>query len=160
MPFEAERCTFLYFFDAETRAGERETRTAELWDRTARKPARNCGRSVERPITSVTGHATFDPRCETCLKERGTATHPRRATAEAARRSRTVSKVQKSRSWLALVRSERRLRGQCIAKEQHSKLLSSSCRCCKTRYGKFPVHCDQEVCLRTAQPRDWDCLSE
>ena len=31
-----------------------------------------------------TGHATYDPRCETCLKVRGVSTHPRKAVAEAA----------------------------------------------------------------------------
>ena len=30
------------------------------------------------------GHATYDPRCETCVKVRGVSTHPRKAVAEAA----------------------------------------------------------------------------
>ena len=29
-----------------------------------------------------TGHATYGPRCETCLKVRGVSTHPRKAVAE------------------------------------------------------------------------------
>ena len=39
--------------------------------------------STEKIIHERTGHATYDPRCETCLKVRGTGTHPRTAVAEA-----------------------------------------------------------------------------
>ena len=38
----------------------------------------------ERITYERTGHATCDPRCETCLKVRGVSTHPRKAVADAA----------------------------------------------------------------------------
>ena len=38
----------------------------------------------ERITHERTGHATYDPRCETCLKVRGVRSHPRKAVAEAA----------------------------------------------------------------------------
>ena len=75
-----------------------------------------------------TGHATYDPRCEACLKVRGVSTHPRKAVAEAAssitQQSRTVNEVQKSRSWSVLDRAGKRLREPCIAKEHNSKILN------------------------------------
>ena len=41
--------------------------------------------TVDEGIThETTGHATYDPRCDTCLKVRGVSTHPRRTVAEAA----------------------------------------------------------------------------
>ena len=38
----------------------------------------------ERITHSRAGHATYDPRCETCVKVRGVSTHPGKAAAEAA----------------------------------------------------------------------------
>ena len=38
----------------------------------------------ERITHERAGHATYDPRCETCDKVRGVLTHPRKAVAEAA----------------------------------------------------------------------------
>lgn len=38
--------------------------------------------STEKINHERTGHATCDPRCETCLKVRGAGPHPRKAVAE------------------------------------------------------------------------------
>ena len=38
----------------------------------------------ERTTLGRPGHATYDPRCETCVKVGGVSTHPRKAVAEAA----------------------------------------------------------------------------
>ena len=38
----------------------------------------------ERTTHERTGHATYDPRCETCVKVRRVSTRPRKAVAEAA----------------------------------------------------------------------------
>ena len=62
--------------------------------------------------------------------------------------SRTISKVQKSRSWSVLDCPGRRLREQCIAKEQNSKILACFLKVLQTRHGHIPVYCDQEECLR------------
>ena len=64
----------------------------------------------ERITHERTGHATYDPSCETCLKVRGVTTHPRKAVAEAVRQSEQVNNVQKSRSWSLLDLVETRLR--------------------------------------------------
>ena len=40
------------------------------------------------------GHASYDPRCETCVKVRGLSTHPRKAVAEAAYFDYAVIKKQ------------------------------------------------------------------
>ena len=62
--------------------------------------------------------------------------------------SRTISKVQKSRSWSVLDRAVRRMREPCIAKEQKSKILTCFFKVLQTRHGHIPVYCDQEECLR------------
>ena len=63
--------------DAETRAGEtgqHENTRANVEGET----------TDERITHERAGHATYDPRCETCVKVRGVSTHPRKAVAEAA----------------------------------------------------------------------------
>ena len=74
---------------------------------------------------------------------RGVSTRPRKAVAEA---SKTVNKVLKSRSWLALDCAEKHLQEPFwVANfedlEQFLKVL-------QTRYGNIPEFCDQEECLR------------
>ena len=64
------------------------------------------------------------------------------------RQSRTVNKVQKSRSRSVLDRVEKLLREPCIANEQHSKILSWFWKVLQMRCGNIPVYCDQEECLR------------
>ena len=41
-------------------------------------------RMDEKIAHGRTGHATYDPRCEKCLKMPGVSTHPRKTVAEAA----------------------------------------------------------------------------
>ena len=100
-----------------------------------------------------TGHATYDPRCadvsrkcEDC--QQTDAKQLRKLHTLTTQQSRTVNKVQKSRSWSLLDRAEKRLREPCIAKEQNSKILNCSVKVLQTRYGNIPEYCDQEECLR------------
>ena len=91
------------------------------------------------------GHATSDPRCETCLKVRGASTHPRKAGAEAAYFDNRVQIVK------ILVGAGPR--GETFARAVHRKGvkvedLELFLKVLQTRCGNIPVYCDQEECLR------------
>ena len=98
------------------------------------------------------GHATYDPRCETCLKVRGVSTHPRKAVEEAAYVDyATVKNSQQGAEVKILVGAGPR--GETFARTVHRKGakfedLELFLKVLQTRYGNIPVYCDQEECLR------------
>ena len=93
-----------------------------------------------------TGHATYDPRCETCLKVRGASTHPRRAVAEAAYFDcAEVKNSQQGAEVKILVGAGPQ--GETFVHRQGARELSLKVLQ-QTRYGNIPVYCDQEECLR------------
>ena len=106
----------------------------------------------EKVAHERTGHATYDPRCETCLKVRGVSTHPRTAVAEAAYFDcATVKNSQQGAKVKILVGAGPR--GETFARAVHRKGAKSEdlelfLKVLQTRYGNIPVYCDQEECLR------------
>ena len=58
--------------------------SSQLWVSMTRENVEGEMTADERITHERTGHATYDPSCETCLKVRGVTTHPRKAVAEAA----------------------------------------------------------------------------
>ena len=106
----------------------------------------------ERITYERTGHATYDPRCETCVEVRGVSTHPRKAVAEAAYSDYAVMKNnQQSAEVKILVGAGPR--GEMFTRAAHRKGakfedLEQFLNVLQTRYGNIPVHCDQEECLR------------
>ena len=115
-------------------------------------------------IHERTGHATYYPKCEACLKVRGTGTHPRTAVAEASYVGcATVKNCQQGAEIKILVGAGPR--GEAFARAVHRngakfEDLEQFLKVLQAQRGKLPVYCDQEECLFTAQPRDWDCLHE
>ena len=96
-----------------------------------------------------TVHATYDPRCETCLKVRRVSTHPPKAVAEAAYFDyATVKNSQQIAEVKILVGAGPR--GETFASRKRAKFedLELFLKVLKTRYGNIPMCCDQEECLR------------
>ena len=115
--------------------------------------------NVEREMTAderVTheraGHATYDPRCETCVIVRGVSTHPRKAVAEVAYLDYAgITNSQQGAEVKILVGAGPR--GETFARAVHRKGatfedLAQFLKVLRTRYGNIPVYCDQEECLR------------
>ena len=106
----------------------------------------------ERIAHERTGHATYDPGYETCVKVRGVSTHPRKAIAEAAYFDYAVVKnSQQSAEVKILVGAGPR--GERFARAVHRKGtkfedLEQFLKVLQTRYGNIPVCWDQEECLR------------
>ena len=106
----------------------------------------------ERITHENTGHATKDPRCETCLTVRGVTTHPRKAVAEAAYFDfATVKNSQQGAQVKILVGAGPR--GETFATAVHRKGatfedLELFLKVMQTRYGNIPMCCDQEESLR------------
>ena len=113
--------------------------------------------NVERDMTAderITheraGHATYDPRGETCVKVREVSTHPRKAVAEAADFDHAgITKSQQGAEVKILVGAGPR--GEMFARAVHRKGttfkdLEQLLKVLQTRYGNIPV--DQEECLR------------
>ena len=79
-----------------------------------------------------TGHATYDSRCETCVKVRGTSRHSHKAVAEAPYFDHGNDQQQSTR-----------FRGEDLGwcwsawRETFARAV---------RYGNLPVYCDQEEC--------------
>ena len=118
---------------------ERETTTGEMT-------------MDEKIAHERTGHATYDPRCETCLKLRGVLPHPRKAVAEAAYFDyATVKNSRQGAEVKILVGAGPR--GATFARAVHRKGatfedLELFLKVLQTRYGNIPVCWDQEECLR------------
>ena len=83
-------------------------------------------------------------RCEECqhIHER----QLRKLHTLTTQQSRTVNKVQKSRSWSVLDRAEKRRAVH--RKGANFENLELFLNVLKTRYGNTPVYCDEEECLR------------
>ena len=81
MHVEAKRCTVGNFPDVETRVRNLKTGQHENDER---ENAAGEMTTDEKVAHGRTGHATYEPRCETCLKVRVVSTLPRKAVAEAA----------------------------------------------------------------------------
>ena len=106
----------------------------------------------ERIAHERTGHATCDPRCGTCDKVRGVSTHPRKAVAEAAYFDYAVVKNSQQGAEVKILVGAGP-RGETFARAVHRKGakledLEQFLKVLQTRYGKTPVCCDQEECLR------------
>ena len=115
--------------------------------------------NVEREMTAderVTheraGHATYDPRCETCVIVRGVSTHPRKAVAEVAYLDYAgITNSQQGAEVKILVGAGPR--GETFARAVHLngatfEDLEQFLKVLQTRYGNIPVYCDQDECLR------------
>ena len=98
----------------------------------------------ERITHERTGHATNDPRCETCVKVRGVSTHPRKAVAEAACFDDVeVTNSQQGAEVKILVGAGPR--GKTFARAVHRKGakfedLEQFLKVLQTRYGNIPVY--------------------
>ena len=120
----------------------------------------------EKVAHEPTGHATYDPRCGTCLKVRGVLTHPRKAVAEAAYFDyATVKNSQQGAEVKILVGAGPR--GETFARAVHRnggkfEDLELFLKVVQARYGNIPVFCDQEECLREVvhSMGDWGCHQE
>ena len=98
------------------------------------------------------GHATYDPRCETCVNMRGVSTHPRKAVAEAAYFDfAAVKNSQQGTEVKILVgagpRGEKFARAVQRTGEKFED-LEQFLKVLQPRYGNIPVNCDQEECRR------------
>ena len=106
----------------------------------------------ERITYERAGHATCDPRCETCIKVRGVSTHPRKGVADAAYFDCTqIKNSQHGAEVKILVGAGPH--GETFARAVHRKGakfedLEQFLKVLQTRYGNIPVYRDQEECLR------------
>ena len=106
----------------------------------------------ERTTHEKTGHATYDPRCETCVKVRGVSPHPRKAVAEAACFDYAIVYNSEQGAEVKILVGAGP-RGETFARAVHRKRakfedLELFLKVLQTRYGNIPVYCDQEECLR------------
>ena len=148
MHVEAKRCTVGNFTDVETRVRNLKTGQHE----NERENAAGEMTTDEKVAHERTGHATYEPRCETCLKVRGVSTLPRKAVAEAAHFDyATVKNSQRGAAVKILVGAGPR--GDTFTRAVHRtgakfEDLELFLKVLQTRYGNIPVYCDQEECLR------------
>ena len=102
-------------------------------------------------VSRRTGHATNDPRCETCVKVRGVSTHPRKAVAEAAYVDYAIVKNSQQGTEVKILVGAGP-RGKIFARAVHRtgakfEDLELFLKVFQTRYGNIPVYCDREECL-------------
>ena len=107
--------------------------------------------NVEREMTAdgrITheraGHATYDPRCETCVKVRGMSTHPRKAVAEAAYLDYAGITISQQGAEVKILDGAGP-RGETFARAVHLKGatfedLEQFLKVLQTRYGNIPVY--------------------
>ena len=77
----------------------------------------------ERVCHERTRHATYGPRCETCLKVRGVATHPRKEVAEPAYVDHATLK-NSQRGAEVKIMDGAELRGESSARAVHRKVAT------------------------------------
>ena len=112
-----------------------------------------CEMTADQRITHErAGHATYDPRCETCVEVRGVSTHPRNAVEEAAYFYFAVVKNSEQGAEVKILVGAGP-RGETFARAVRRKGakfedLVQFLKVLQTRDGNIPVNCDQKECLR------------
>ena len=97
--------------------------------------------TADETTTHESEHATYDPRCEPCLKLRGLSSSTQGSAKAAYFDYATVKNSQQGAEVKILVGAGPR--GETFARgEQNSKTLSCFLDVLLPRYGNIPVYCD------------------